>query len=302
MLHGWAGRSAGGFGRPRAGQLGKGAWAKWAHRCISSVSDDHELSEELKLRIAETYNDASIGLFEQWLAVRNLNGYVMRDDCAPQYWELCSGATRYEDLQTGRKASVSHYYQVPLGDLEGQWERAYHGTYFYVLWNILMSGLLGSGCSNEGGDTHVSEAGVVYTTPNPNLAYSYACPHQLFGNGFLYKVVLDLRVRKDRMHRSFNARRYNDEELFFADDVRVAGMWLFCDADAARNDSRILEWDPSFETIPQPVVEFWHEQGVDIETTMPNVITDPSPMLMPIPFSSWDRDHAVIQTASSLTP
>ena len=99
----------------------------------------------------------------------------------------------------------SHYYQVPFTDLEGEWVRAYHGTYFYVLWNILISGFLGSGLRGEGGDTHMVEAGVVYTTPNPNLAYRYACPHQLFGNGFLYKVVLDLRVMKDRMYKSFNA-------------------------------------------------------------------------------------------------
>ena len=38
MLHRWAGRSAGGFGRP-AGYSGRGTWAKWAHRRIPSVAE-----------------------------------------------------------------------------------------------------------------------------------------------------------------------------------------------------------------------------------------------------------------------
>lgn len=141
------------------------------------------------------------------------------------------------------------------------------------------------------------EAGVVYTTPNPDLAYRYACPHQLFGNGFLYKVVLDLRVMKDRMYKSFNSKRYNAEEIFFAHDVRVAGFWLFNDTNAAEGDSRILEWDPKFETIPMKVVESWYQQGADIETAMPNVITDPAPKLMPIDNQSW-ADHVAITSWS----
>ena len=126
------------------------------------------------------------------------------------------------------------------------------------------------------------------------MAYSYACPHQLFGNGFLYKVVLDL------MHESFNAngsKRYNAEEIVLAHGVRVAGFWLFNDTNAAEGDSRILEWDPKFETIPMKVVESWYQQGADIETAMPNVITDPAPKLMPIHYRS-SVNHSAITSRS----
>ena len=54
-----------------------------------------------------------------------------------------------------KNTCASQYYQVPFTDLEGEWVRAYHGTYFYVLWNILISGCLGSGLRGEGGDTHM---------------------------------------------------------------------------------------------------------------------------------------------------
>ena len=56
-----------------------------------------------------------------------------------------------------------------------------------------------------------------------------------------------------------------------------------------------LEWDPKFETIPQSVVEAWHAAGADIETTMPNVITDPAPKFMPLNMTSW-HDHVMINT------
>ena len=102
------------------------------------------------------------------------------------------------------------------------------------------------------------------------------------------------------MYKSFNAngsKRYNAEEIFLAHDVRVAGFWLFNDTNAAGGDSRILEWDPEFETIPMKVVESWYQQGADIETAMPNVITDPAPKLMPIDNRSW-VDHLPITSRS----
>ena len=109
----------------------------------------------------------------------------------------------------------------------------------------VLGGVLRACIKAEGGDNHLPEAGIVYTTPNADLAYSYACPNQLFGNGFLYNVVLDLRVRKDSMYKRCNGNHLHKvEEIFFARDVHVAGMWLFTDAHATLNDSRILEWDP----------------------------------------------------------
>ena len=295
ILHQWAGRAAGGFGKPMGGLLGQGKYGKWAHRHISSVRDERKLSDEKKISILDGYNEASAKLFEQWLSERNLLGYVQRVN-APQFYELLmNGGVTYH----GWRPSESHYYEMPL-DIDyhdGRWVRAYHGTYFYTLWNILISGFMGSGIKAEGGDTHMPEPGIVYTTPNPDLAYSYACPQQLFGNGFLYKVVLDLRVRKDKLNRKCNSSKfYNSEETYFAKDVHVAGFWLFTDAHATSNDSRILEWDPKFETIPESVVESWHADKANIEIAMPAVITDPAPKLMPICLKAWE-DHVMIQTS-----
>ena len=294
MLHRWAGRSAGGFGRSKAGVLGHGKYGKWAHRPISSVRDAPHLSELDKISIFFNYKEESAQLFDRWLLERNLMGYVQRVEEAPQFHELLNGGVDWQ----GVKPSESHYYQIPPDidnlELDGrscEWVRRYHGTYIYTLWNILVSGFMGNGVKDEGGDTHIpNAAGIVYTTPNPDLAHSYACPHQLFGNGFLFKVVLDLRVRKHKLYRS-----HRQEDIFFARDVRVAGFWLFTDSRAQGNDSRILEWNPKFEAIPPSVVASWHAQGADIETVMPTVITDPAPKFMPLELTGWD-DHVMIYT------
>ena len=243
MLHKWAGRLAGGFGRPM-GMTGGGSFVKWTYRHISSARDEATLNDTMKIYIFDNYHNESIKLFDQWLSARNLLGYLQRVENAPQFHTLLNGGVTYHGVQP----SQSHYYQVPL-DIDmnnGEFVRRYHGTYFYALWNILIAGFMGSGVKGEGGDNHLPSSGIVYTAPNPDLAHTtHACPHQLFGNGFLYKVVLDLRVRKGRMYKCCNATDYDKcEEVYYSRDVHVADMWLFTDTHATRCDSRILEWDP----------------------------------------------------------
>ena len=162
------------------------------------------------------------------------------------------------------------------------WEVNWHGTYFYTLWAALKQGLRCGGIPGEGGDNHVSGGEFVYTTPNPRLAYGYACPHQLFGNGFLMRVVLDVRVRRRFMARQFNPMHHNWETLYNPAHTRVAGFWLFVDTHAESGDSRILEWDPMMETIPQFAVDQWVAERRDPGMTVPRVITDPNPMFPPL--------------------
>ena len=117
------------------------------------------------------------------------------------------GALQYPVEFGDRPKPKSVYYQVAVapGILEAdQWTESWHGTYTYCLWNIVLNGLQASGVQGEGGDTHVWGEQLVYTTPKPGLAYDYACPHQMFNNGFLIRVVLDVRVLKHKMVKEFN--------------------------------------------------------------------------------------------------
>ena len=144
MMHKWAGRRAGGFGRP-AGYSGDGKYAKWAHRHISSVTDmfnrehHHVFLEELESR--------QVQLFDRWLNER-MAGYVTKVQGAPQY--------RVEFGDRPKPKSVYYRVAVTPGILEAdQWTESWHGTYIYFLWNIMLNGLRPSGVRGEGGDNHV---------------------------------------------------------------------------------------------------------------------------------------------------
>ena len=67
----------------------------------------------------------------------------------------------------------------------------------------------------------------------------------------------------------------------------MVGFWLFVDSHADSGDSRLLEWDPMVETIPQGVVDEWVVQGLDPEVTVPRVITDDKPMFPPLDNEAW---------------
>ena len=67
----------------------------------------------------------------------------------------------------------------------------------------------------------------------------------------------------------------------------LEGFWLFVDAHAAHGDSRILEWNPLMETIPQIALDQYVTDGHDHERTMPGVIADPNPVFQLICHDSW---------------
>ena len=80
--------------------------------------------------------------------------------------------------------------------------------------------------------------------------------------------------------------------MYKPEHTKIAGFWLFVDAHAKRGDSRILEWDPLRETIPQFAVDQWVADCKDPETTVPRVITDPNPVFQPLDNVSW-TDRAI---------
>ena len=98
MLHEWAGRGAGGFGKPAFGKYGRGTHGKWAHRSISSVRDERTLNDAIKIPILEYYDDVAPKLFDRWLSERNLLGFIRRIRNAPQFHELLKGGLTYHGM------------------------------------------------------------------------------------------------------------------------------------------------------------------------------------------------------------
>ena len=276
MLHHWAGRKAGGFGRP-AGYEGRGTWAQHVHRFIPPVLEQFGTT----CVNYHVYIGDLLQLFDQWLHERHLSDHVIRAVDGPQF------PPRVDDRNMSMPTSFYYRVQTEIPD-PADWIMNFHGTYFYTLWCAVTEGLRPGGVPGEGGDNHVAMEADVYTTPTSLTAYGYACPQQLFGNGFLMRVVLDVRVQRRFMHREFNRRwPHKWECLYHPEHTKVAGFWLFPDSHAALSDSRLLEWDPLMESIPQCVVDNWVAEGENHETKVPRVITDPNPMFPPLSNLEW---------------
>ena len=121
MLHRWAGRKAGGFGRP-AGKSGNGTWAQHVHRFIPPVLEQFGTT----CVSYHVYMGDLLQLFDQWLHERHLSDHVIRAVDGPQF------PSRVDDREMSMPTSF--YYRVQTEILDpADWIMNFHGTYFYTL-------------------------------------------------------------------------------------------------------------------------------------------------------------------------
>jgi len=257
VLHRVAGRE--GWGRPL--DMGKGSYGKHAHREIFS----------LEMMGTPVDVDRQLLLFDSWLEQRSLQELVKRHREAQTLSSILSEPPR---LPVGTSA----YYSIGQRDggalgAGARVRQAFCGSYFYTAWNTIACGARGSGTCGDGGD---SKQPGFYCTPNVGLAYDYAVPHQLFGNGVFFKIVYDLEIDDTKMMRRGEVHRgkYNHEFCVDASGVQLKGFWLVVDCCARRGDHRLFDWLPELEAIPHKVLLAWSKRRLPIETTAPPVIAD----------------------------
>jgi hypothetical protein len=117
-------------------------------------------------------------LFLRWLECRGL-----------------SGALEYEGEELDRwgdRWRVYAYKRPTFVKPRAGWVRAYHGTWWYAMWNILYSGVLLQSDSNDRG--HDFSIPGAYCAPRFETARTYARPHALFADRAHHRVVLELLV------------------------------------------------------------------------------------------------------------
>jgi hypothetical protein len=66
----------------------------------------------------------------------------------------------------------------------------------------------------------------------------------------------------------------------------LRGFWYFSNTSVQEGEHRLFGWEAEKEAIPQSVVNHWHSQGFDVETTMPEVIQDDRGRAM-VKVDSW---------------
>jgi len=134
--------------------------------------------------------------------------------------------------------------------LAGKPDRAFHGTWWYGLRNILETGVL-----VESGDEargHEFSVPGVYVSPNFATALSYARPQTLFPGELPYCVVLELRVRCENARK--RKKQGGTQWVFASDQVVLIGIHVLANVWPDKGTEFMPGWNDSFEASPVPRV------------------------------------------------
>ena len=129
------------------------------------------------------------------------------------------------------------------------WRPAYHGTWFYGLWNLLLTGQI-SPSSNLalGHDFNSLGMSHVYCSPKFDTAIGYARPQNVFGDGVYHFCVLELRVDLTRRHR--RKKLGGEQWTFESDAVVIVGVWICSNCGNPKGEEHLRFWVPEDECIP----------------------------------------------------
>lgn len=126
------------------------------------------------------------------------------------------------------------------------WRLAFHGTWFYGLWLILAGGVLLE--SNDEDAGHEFGTPGVYVSPLLLTARWYARAHQVFGDGFYHRVVLEVRYDAGRVRKQ---REKGGVQLVLPSSaVSIERVLFQYNAPPRTGEERMDSWDPELEAVP----------------------------------------------------
>ena len=166
-------------------------------------------------------------LFHEWLEARDLRNTLER-----------------EADQTGY--AVYRLIKNQLTCEQEKWDLAFHGTRWYALRSILTCGCLLASDNKEAGHDFWEPG--VYCTPVLKTAQWYARPHIVFGDGVYHRVLLEVRVHRQRLKR--RRHRGGVQWVFDENAVIIRAVWLQINSPPDTEESRFDSWDPDLEVIP----------------------------------------------------
>ncbi len=147
-------------------------------------------------------------LEQEWLARRNLLDVVVKKQDRPDapttvlndHWTYYARKLVEQvdgDLACSDGVAIEHWYSgsVPV------WRPAYHGTWFYGLWNLLVSGQISPSYDEKLGHEFNKLGALVYCSPWFSTAIGYARPQNVFGDGVYHMCILELRMDMTQRHK-----------------------------------------------------------------------------------------------------
>lgn len=131
---------------------------------------------------------------------------------------------------------------------EPVWRPAYHGTWFYGLWNLLLSGQISPSTDEALGHEFNKLGAMVYCSPKFDTAIWYARAQNLFSDGVYHMCVLELRVDMSKRYKSKAAG--GAQWTFPSEAVVIVGVWLRHNCGNPKGTDHLRFWDPEDECIP----------------------------------------------------
>ena len=189
--------------------------------------------------------------FRSWLSDRGLEEALERDpkkDPAPA--ELADCKPNFPCLYYKYKAPrIPDTAQIQPGP---KWKRAYHGTWFYGLRNILRHGVLLE--SNDKGKGHeFSEPGLCAA---PGLAKGiwFARPHAVFDDGLFHRAIIEVAYDPSQATQKRNKKK-NANITVSSDAVAITAVIIQPNSHVSAGEERFTGWDEELEIIPRPVLQ-----------------------------------------------
>ena len=193
--------------------------------------------------------------FAAWLAARALGDETVLYGGAGLH-NLPEDASPWGTTVPDKPEAVHLYYdytkfpEASEARLAAAPDKAFHGTWWYGLRNILETGVLVE--SGDAARGHEFTVPGVYVSPNFATALGYARPQTLFPGELPYCVVLELRVRCENARK--RKRQGGTQWVFASDQVVLIGVHVLANVRPAKGTEFMPGWIDSFEASPVPRV------------------------------------------------
>jgi len=128
------------------------------------------------------------------------------------------------------------------------WKPAYHGTWFYGLWNLLLSGQISPSEDRDLGHDFCGLGPLVYCSPLFDTAIGYARPQNVFGDGVYHMVALELRV--DMTKRQGQRKSGGVQWTFPSGACIIVGCWVCHNCGNVAGNQHLRLWESFDECVP----------------------------------------------------
>eukprot|EP00435_Cladocopium_sp_Y103_P059940 s2421_g21.t1 len=120
-------------------------------------------------------------------------------------------------------------------------------------WNLLATQVISPSTDEKLGHEFNNLGQLVYVSPHVATATGYARPQNVFGDGVLFRCVLELRVDANNAYRKKQSG--GTQWTFEAEQVRIVGVWVCCNCGNEKGTDHLRCWQQDLEIIPVGVTE-----------------------------------------------